>query len=283
MQRDFVREIVTLSLREDLGSLHDITSNAIFTWERVLFSLIAREECVVCGLDFIDEIFTRYESDILYQKHKVDGDLIGSDVAVVTGEATARVLFSLERTLINLFQRASSVATSTREFVLRVSGTKAKIRGTRKTIPGLRELDLYSIRVGGGDTYRSGLHDAILIKDNHVYGCGGVSQAIMKVRASMGEEIFIAIECDDLWQVETAMKYNVGLILLDNMSTSNISKAVEMANGISVLLEASGGVNLNNVSEIAHTGVDYISVGAITHSVIARDIGLDVCCSLYNE
>jgi nicotinate-nucleotide pyrophosphorylase (carboxylating) len=203
-----------------------------------------------------------------------DGDAVaaGAVLAKVTGNA--RALLSAERTALNLLGRLSGVATLTAQYVAAVEGTKARITDTRKTTPGLRALEKYAVRCGGALNHRFGLDDAILIKDNHVAACGGVGEAIRRARAFTGHLVKIECEVDSLKQLAEALDAGPDVVMLDNFSLKNLRVAVGMAAG-RVVLEASGGVKLDTVRDIAETGVDVISVGALTHSASVLDIGLD--------
>jgi len=189
-------------------------------------------------------------------------------------EANARALLSAERTALNLLGRLSGVATLTRAYVDAVAGTRARIVDTRKTTPGLRHLEKYAVRCGGGVNHRFGLDDAILIKDNHIAACGGVGQAVRRARSFAGHLMKVEVEVDGLDQLEEALAERPDVVMLDNFTVADLARAVEVTAGRAVL-EASGGVNLDTVAAIAATGVDVISVGALTHSAPVLDIGLD--------
>ena len=189
-------------------------------------------------------------------------------------EANARALLSAERTALNLLGRLSGVATLTRAYVDAVAGTRARIVDTRKTTPGLRHLEKYAVRCGGGVNHRFGLDDAILIKDNHIAACGGVGQAVRRARSFAGHLMKVEVEVDGLDQLEEALAERPDVVMLDNFTVADLTRAVEVTAGRAVL-EASGGVNLDTVAAIAATGVDVISVGALTHSAPVLDIGLD--------
>ncbi|AHX05065.1 carboxylating nicotinate-nucleotide diphosphorylase [Ehrlichia japonica] len=270
-------EIIYSALKEDLGEKGDITTNSILMNEKVNFNINARENLVVCGIPILEEIFNMNEKYIKYETHKKDGDITEKNSILVSGEALAVRLMSIERVILNFIQHASGIASITRQFVDEVSGTKAKIRSTRKTTPGLRILDKYSVHVGGGENYRNSLYDGVLIKDNHIASCGSITLAIQRLRMNLKNE-YIAIECDNISQVKESLYNNVDMILLDNMSVSEIKEAVDIVNGKAVL-EVSGCVNIGNVRNIALTGVDYISIGCITNSFKNKDIGLDIECN----
>ncbi|AAZ68057.1 carboxylating nicotinate-nucleotide diphosphorylase [Ehrlichia canis] len=267
-------EIINNALKEDLGENGDITTNSILLDEKINFSINAREDLVVCGIPILEEIFNTKKEYIKYKVHKNDGNIAGKNSTLVSGEALAIHLMPIERVILNFIQHASGIASITRQFVNEVSGTKAKIRSTRKTTPGLRMLDKYSVCVGGGENYRNSLYDGVLIKDNHIASCGSITLAIQRLRMNL-KNAYVAIECDNISQIEESLSNNVDMILLDNMSIGEIKQAVEIVNGKSVL-EVSGCVNIRNVRSIALTGVDYISIGCITNSFKNKDIGLDI-------
>ena len=267
-------DIINSALMEDLGEKGDITTNSILKDEKVNFSINAREDLVVCGIPILEEIFDMHKNYIQYKVHKKDGETTGKNTTLVSGEALSVHLMPIERVILNFIQHASGIASITRQFVNEIVGTKAKIRSTRKTTPGLRILDKYSVYIGGGENYRNSLCDGVLIKDNHIASCGSITLAIERLRMNLKNE-YIAVECDNISQVEESLSNNVDMILLDNMSIEEIEKAVDIVNGKSVL-EVSGCVNIKNVRSIALTGVDYISIGCITNSFKNKDIGLDI-------
>ncbi|QGR02103.1 carboxylating nicotinate-nucleotide diphosphorylase [Ehrlichia ruminantium] len=267
-------EIIYNALKEDLGDIGDITTDNTLTNEEVNFTINAREDLVVCGIPVLEEIFGINKDFIRYKIHRKDGELIGKNSTLVSGEGLAKCLLPIERVILNLIQHASGIASITRQFVDEITGTKAKIRSTRKTTPGLRVLDKYSVHIGGGENYRNSLYDGILIKDNHIASCGSITLAVQRIRKKLNSE-YIAVECDNITQVIESLSNNVNMILLDNMSIKEIEQAVSIVNGKSIL-EASGCVNIGNVRNIAMTGVDYISIGCITHSFKNKDIGLDI-------
>ncbi|MGN7661237.1 MAG: carboxylating nicotinate-nucleotide diphosphorylase [Anaplasma sp.] len=269
-------EVIRSAWVEDLGSDGDITTNCIFSEEKIRFSVSSREKMVLAGIVAAEEIFSMYGQGISFVLLKSDGSDISPGTNIIEGHGPASKILSLERVLLNFLQRASAISSCTREFVLAVAGTKAQIRSTRKTSPGLREFDLYAVRVGGGWTYRRGLYDGVMIKDNHIASCGCVTKCVSRIREKLGNDVFITVECDNMEQVEESVENSVNLIMLDNMSVSDIRDSVRIVKS-SARIEVSGGVNMGNVREIAHSGVDYISIGAITHSFSCKDIGLDVC------
>lgn len=269
-----IKNIIEASLAEDIKT-GDITSLAIIDENLVSdFVISNREDLILAGSDLIALTFTQIDPEIEIELYYNDGDFVKADSLIAKGKGKMSKILTAERVMLNLLQHLCGVATITREFVNLVKHTNAKIRDTRKTMPLLRELQKYAVRTGGGENHRSSLDEMILIKDNHIAMAGGISQAFAKAKAAYADK-FIEIECDTIAQVEEALLTNCDAILLDNMSIEMLSKAVKLING-KVKVEASGGVNLQNVKEIAQTGVDYIAVGSITHSVKAKDIGLDI-------
>ncbi|MCU7612309.1 carboxylating nicotinate-nucleotide diphosphorylase [Anaplasma capra] len=267
-------EIIRSAIVEDLGDCGDITTNCIFNKEKIRFSINSRESMVVSGIVVVKEIFEMFGSGIEFRLLEFDGNEIPPGTSVVNGFGPASKILSIERVLLNFLQRASSISSITREFISKVYGTKTKIRSTRKTSPCLREFDLYAVSVGGGESYRKGLYDGIMVKDNHIAGCGSITECVSRIRKNLGE-VFITIECESIIQVEESLKNKVDLIMLDNMSLSDIIESVRLI-GKSSMIEVSGGVNIDNVQEIAKTGVDYISIGGITNSFSSKDIGMDI-------
>lgn len=266
-------DIITRALAEDIG-VGDITSNLLIPENKTAdLAFVAREEMVSCGVFVAEMVYKQLNASININFHVKDGELVEKNTVLATATGNARALLAGERVALNLMQRMCGIASLTHKYVEAVSGTNAIILDTRKTMPNLRIVDKYSVKIGGGQNHRFRLDDMVLIKDNHIALCGGIASAVVKVRA--GTNLPIVVECDTLAQVAEAIKTPPTRILLDNMSLEMLREAVEMACG-KVKLEASGGVNLNTVRAIAETGVDYISVGALTHSAPAADIGADI-------
>ncbi|WP_417477513.1 carboxylating nicotinate-nucleotide diphosphorylase [Maricaulis sp.] len=270
-----VKEAVTRALAEDQGGRGDLTSLAcIPAAEEAKFYFKARDAGVFCGMQPGIEAIWQMDPDALVNWHIADGESVaaGDIIAMVMGKA--RALLAAERIALNFMGRMSGIATFTRRYVDAVEGTKARIAHTRKTTPGLRAFELQAVQAGGGAMHRFGLDDAILIKDNHVAVCGGVAAAVRAARSHAGHMTRIAVEVDRLDQLGEAIEAGAESVLLDNFSLADLEAAVARAGG-KVTLEASGGVNLDTVGAIAKTGVDVISVGALTHSAPNFDIGLD--------
>lgn len=268
-----IRRIIRTALDEDIGS-GDVTVSGILAGEeRGVAHAAAKAEMVVAGIDVFKEVFLYSDPGIRFHQHTVDGrKAFPGDILVEISGNLAGILIS-ERVALNLLQRMCGIATLTRKFVDAVQGTGAKILDTRKTAPGLRILDKYAVRVGGGFNHRMGLYDGILIKDNHIAAAGGIAQAVERVRKSAPFTLKIEVETRNTEEVEEALAAGVDIIMLDNMTCGQMKEAVEMIGG-RALVEASGNVSLDTVKEIAACGVDFISVGALTHSVTAADISL---------
>ena len=270
-----VTDAVTRAYIEDQGGRGDITSIACIPEKsESKFYFRARDAGIVCGLQACVEAVWQMDRDAFLNLQVQDGDSVkpGDIIAGVHGKA--RALLSAERIALNFMGRMSGIATFTRQYVDAVKGTDARIVHTRKTTPGLRAFELQAVQAGGGALHRYGLDDAILIKDNHVAVCGGVAQAVKSAKAHAGHMTRVAVEIDRLDQLDEAIGAGAESILLDNFSLEDLRSAVAAAKG-KVTLEASGGVNLDTVGDIAKTGVDIISVGALTHSAPNFDIGLD--------
>ena len=270
-----IRPVVEAALGEDLGRAGDVTALACIPADaRLSASFGVRADGVIAGLDCARLAILAMDPAARFETLVHDGAAVRRGEVFARVEANARALLSAERTALNLLGRLSGVASLTRAYVDAVSGTAARIADTRKTTPGLRHLEKYAVRCGGGLNHRFGLDDAILIKDNHVAACGGVAKAVERARAYAGHLMKVEVEIDSLDQLEDALRHGPDVVMLDNFSMDDLRLAVKQTAGRAVL-EASGGVNLGTVREIALTGVDVISVGALTHSAPVLDIGLD--------
>jgi nicotinate-nucleotide pyrophosphorylase (carboxylating) len=270
-----IEPVVRRALEEDLGRAGDLTAQACVPADaRMAAVFSARSEGRIAGLDCARIALRLLDPHASFEVDVRDGEDAEPRLPLARIEGNARAVLAAERTALNLMQRLSGIATLTRAYVRAVEGTGARITDTRKTTPGLRALEKHAVRCGGGLSHRMGLDDAILIKDNHLAVCGGVRPAMERARAQAGHLVKIELEVDSLAQLEEALPLKPDVILLDNFSLDELKRAVEMTAG-RVTLEASGGVNLDTVRAIAGTGVDVISVGALTHSAPALDIGLD--------
>ncbi|MDX6287379.1 MAG: hypothetical protein QOG53_2864 [Frankiales bacterium] len=272
----YVEGLVRLALEEDLGGGVDVTSVAIISFdEEGTADFVARAGGIVAGLPVVRAVMDIASDDAATCIAQVeDGQPVEPGAVLMSVSAQTRALLTGERTALNLLGHLSGVATLTRQWVDAVAGTGACIRDTRKTIPGLRLLEKYAVRCGGGQNHRMSLSDAALIKDNHVLFAESVSAAFRSVRRTF-PDIPVEVECDTLEQVAEAVEAGADLILLDNMAPSELHKAVEIVGG-RARLEASGGLSLDNARAVAETGVDYLAVGALTHSAAVLDIGVDL-------
>lgn len=270
-----VERAVSLALDEDLGSAGDITTDAIVPADAEgEAAIVSRQEGVVAGLDLAEAAFKALNPDIRFARMIEDGGKAeaGATLAKVAGKT--RALLTGERTALNFLGRLSGIATMTAGFVKAVEGTGARIACTRKTTPGWRAFEKYAVRAGGGVNHRFGLYDAILVKDNHIAAAGGLAAALEQLARPKAHLVKVEVEVDSLDQLAQALRFPVDAVLLDNMDAETLKQAVKLVAG-RVLTEASGGVSLDNVREIALTGVDLISVGALTHSPRNLDSSLE--------
>ena len=270
-----ISRIIKTALKEDIGT-GDITTKAIVSPKKMgQAQVIAKDDFVVAGIDIFKQTFLFVDESIKIKIFITEGNTTrkGEVIAQLTG-ALASIL-QAERVALNILQRMCGIATQTKRYVEAVRGTKAKILDTRKTIPGLRLLDKMAVKAGGGFNHRMGLYDGALIKDNHIAAAGNIKDAVAAQKKKMTKKIKVEVETKNLTEVEEALNSAVDIIMLDNMSIDEMKKAVALVKG-RALVEASGNVNLNNVAQIAQVGVDFISVGEITHSVRAADISLKI-------
>jgi nicotinate-nucleotide pyrophosphorylase (carboxylating) len=266
--------LVRDALAEDRAE-QDVTTLATVPADaRARADLVARRNGVICGIPLAVEAFRQCDPDVVIRVDGADGRPVDKGATVIALEGSARALLSAERVALNFMQHLSGIATLTAQYVNAVRGTRAQIIDTRKTLPGWRVLEKYAVRCGGGRNHRSDLSQAVLIKDNHLAAVGGdVHHAVSQARA-LAPGALVEVECDDVAQVTPALEAGADIIMLDNMGLQDMRDAVELVAGRAVI-EASGGVNLQTVRGIAETGVDWISVGALTHSPAALDLALD--------
>jgi len=270
-----VDKIIEQALLEDIGT-GDITTESIIPPNLKAKGIIkTSEEGVVAGLDIVCLVFRKLYSDITFQEKIKDGAKVarGKVLAEITGPA--RTILKGERVALNFLQRMSGIATITSKFCQEVKDFPVRIVDTRKTTPGLRILEKYAVRMGGGYNHRFGLYDAVLIKDNHIAVAGGIKLAVNSVRKQISHTVKIEVEVENLSQLQEALEMKVDIIMLDNMNLDTMRKAVKMVKG-EALIEASGGITLEKVRKIAQTGVDLISIGALTHSVKSLDISMEI-------
>jgi nicotinate-nucleotide pyrophosphorylase (carboxylating) len=271
-----VADAVGRALAEDLGRAGDITSDAIIpAGSMAKAALVARRPGVIVGMPLAARAFAEMDAAVVFDTKVGDGATVAADTTLATIAGSAHAILAAERTALNFVGHLSGIASATAAFVEAVKGTHARITCTRKTTPGLRALEKYAVRCGGGSNHRYGLDDAVLIKDNHIAIAGSVSGAIERARAAVGHLVKVEVEVDTLEQLREALAAKPDAVLLDNMSLTDLAEAVRMVAG-SVATEASGGVTIDRVRAIAETGVDYISSGWITHSAPALDVALDI-------
>lgn len=270
-----VGSLIRKALEEDLGS-GDLTTNATIDPDlKGRASLLARETLVLAGLPVFIKVFRMLSVEIISEDYFEDGQVVqeGEKICQITGPANA--ILKGERTALNFLQRMSGIATLTKTYVDKVGLQKVRLVDTRKTAPGLRLFDKYAVRMGGGFNHRMGLYDGVLIKDNHISAAGSITNAVDLAKRKVPHTIKVEVEVEDLEALEEAIQAGADVVLLDNMSPHRLKEAVRHSNG-RVPLEASGGINLKNIEQIAKTGVDIISVGALTHSAKAVDISLEM-------
>ena len=272
---DNIKTFISNALREDIGP-GDLTTEALIQPDiEGKAELIAKELLILAGIEVAREVFHQVNQDINFLGRHTDGEDLSSSTVIATISGPLRSLLTAERVALNLLQRLSGIATLTRQYVNGIEGTKARIVDTRKTTPGLRALEKYAVRIGGGKNHRFGLFDGILIKDNHIAAVGSLTEAVKKAREKAPHTLKIEVETENLDQVREAISAGAEIIMLDNMDIETMKEAVKLING-KALIEASGGISLNNVRQVAETGVDLISVGAITHSARSMDISMEI-------
>jgi len=266
-------DIINNALREDIHT-GDLTTLAVVPDLRPATArLVAKEEMTVAGMSVAARVFGLLDPSIVFESCCQDGQLLGKGAVLSKISGDAAQLLQGERVALNLLQRMSGIATLAAFYVAAVAGTGVRIVDTRKTTPGLRVLEKYAVRVGGGINHRTGLYDGILIKENHIVAAGGIAEAIRRARAYIPHTLKIEIETETVDQVQIALEAGADIIMLDNMDCTTMRRCVELIGG-RALVEASGGVNLDTVREIAETGVNIISIGALTHSPRAMDISM---------
>jgi len=268
-----LESLIGRCLNEDVGA-GDLTTESIVSPEATAEAvIIAREEGVIAGLPVAEAVFHRMDPAIVFQSLARDGDRVQRDQVLVEISGRARPILTAERLALNFLQRLSGIATRTARLVELAAGQKAVIVDTRKTTPGLRVLEKYAVRVGGGRNHRFGLYDAVLVKENHIKMAGSITAAVELAGRGAPHMIKIEVEVEDLAGVQEALDAGADIIMLDNMEVADMKRAVELVKG-RVLLEASGGITEENIRAVASTGVDFISVGALTHSVKSLDISM---------
>ncbi|HXT50109.1 MAG TPA: carboxylating nicotinate-nucleotide diphosphorylase [Thermoanaerobaculia bacterium] len=264
------------ALEEDLGLAGDLTTNAIVpATEHLAGRIVARRSGCIAGLEVAARVFALLDPGVRFDARAADGDVVDASATLADLSGPARAILTGERVALNLLGHLSGIATATRGIVDAIAGTHARVVCTRKTTPGLRALEKYAVRAGGGSNHRFGLDDAVLIKDNHLAIAGSVEEAVRRARAGVGHLVKIEVEVDDLAQLERALMCSIDAVLLDNMPPPTLRQAVELVAG-RVITEASGGITPETARSIAETGVDLLSVGWITHSAPSLDVALDI-------
>jgi nicotinate-nucleotide pyrophosphorylase (carboxylating) len=270
-----LEDLIKRALQEDIGYT-DITTGYLIPYEQQTTGrFYAKSSGIIAGINVCQKVFSCLDAEIEFEKLKNDGEeiAVGDTIAIVSGR-TANLLTG-ERVALNFLQRLSGIATKTREMVEVIKYHKAELVDTRKTTPGLRVLEKYAVSTGGARNHRFGLYDGVMIKDNHIKAVGGIQKAVSQVRSKIPHTLKIEVEVKSIEQLQEALTARADIIMLDNMDLEMLKQAVEIADG-KAILEASGGINESNIIEVAKTGVDFISVGALTHSVKSLDISFDI-------
>jgi len=273
--KQYIKNLIEQALKEDIGN-GDITTNALIPDAMVsTATMVAKANGIIAGMEVAEEVFRFLSPEIVWNPLVQDGDKIEKGTLLVEMSGPFRALLTGERLALNFLQRMSGIATMTRLFVKQVADYEVKILDTRKTVPGLRLLDKYAVKAGGGENHRIGLYDMVLIKDNHIKVAGGIKNAVEQNRKEIPAGMKIEVETTTLAEVQQALEMNADIIMLDNMTNETMRICVETINH-RAKVEASGNINLERVREVAATGVDYISIGALTHSVTALDISMNI-------
>ena len=271
----YVDDLIKSALKEDINYIDITTDNLIPQEQEGEAKFLAKAEGMLCGIDVALRVFTLIQPDFQYEVFIKDGEYVKKGDIIATVKGKTRTILKGERTALNLLQHMSGIATMTNKIVKIVEGTNASIADTRKTLPGLRPIQKYAVTVGGGKNHRYNLSDAAMLKDNHVDAGGGITGAVKKLRSKLGHMAKVELEVRNLDELREALSVDVDVIMLDNMDNETMKKAVEITNG-KALLEASGGITEETIRGVAETGVDIISIGALTHSVKAFDISLKI-------
>ena len=270
-----IDRLIELALEEDIGPGDITTDHLVGAQTKGNGFIVAKENLVVAGLDLACRVFQRIDADIQFHSPFTDGDRVQVGDIVVELSGRLSTLLTGERTALNFLQRLSGIATLTRDYAAQLAGKDVKLLDTRKTTPGWRELEKYAVRIGGGTNHRMGLYDAVLIKDNHIAAAGSITEAVKRISARVPDSTIIEVEADNLDQVKEAVDAGAHIIMLDNMTTEQIESAVTLVGGRSKL-EVSGGITKGRLTELADTGIDYISSGALTHSAQAVDLSMRI-------
>lgn len=274
-REQLIDQIITLAFEEDVAT-GDITSNALIPENsRAVATLTMKANGIVSGLEIAGKVFSRLDKDIICTPYFKEGEKVSQGDVILKVEGNFRALLTAERTVLNILQRMSGIATATALYVKETEGTQTHLLDTRKTAPGMRILDKMAVKTGGGTNHRMGLYDLALIKDNHIKVAGSITRAVQQVREHITPGVRIEVETTCIEEVKEALTSGADIIMLDNMSTSLMAEAVRLVDK-KAETEASGNMTLSRIREVAATGVDYISVGALTHSVTALDISMNI-------
>ena len=268
-----IDKIIELALEEDIGSGDITTLSTIPENTTAHGRFIAKQDTVICGIDVAKKVFHKIDSSVVFTAYFKDGDSVKIGDVIAEVDGNARSMLTAERCALNIMQRLSGVAQRTAECVEMVKGTNAKIADTRKTTPGMRALEKYAVRIGGGTNHRYNLADGVLIKDNHIAAAGSITAAVKNARSIIPHTLKIEVEVETFDQLNEAIEAGADIIMLDNMSNEDMAQAVKICNG-RAMLEASGNMDRRNLYDVAQTGVDIISIGALTHTIKAADISL---------
>lgn len=271
----YVDDIIKKAVTEDINYVDVTTDYLIDDNSETSAYFVAKDDGVVCGIEIAMRVFELLDNTVSYEILKKDGDAVVRGDIIATMKGSAAALLKGERTALNLLQHLSGIATATNKCVKLCEGTNASVAETRKTLPGLRALQKYAVTVGGGKNHRFNLSDAAMLKDNHIDACGGIMNAVKKLRSKTGHMLKIEVEVRDFNELDLALKAGADVIMLDNMSCEQMTEAVKIIGG-RAKTEASGNITLQNIAEVAKTGVDVISLGALTHSVKAFDISMKI-------
>lgn len=274
-QEQLINKLIDLAIEEDI-STGDVTTNSIIpAHSKAVAEMKMKADGVISGLEIARKVYERFDKDIIWQPLVKDGDRVKKGDIILRIEATYRCLLLGERLSLNIMQRMSGIATETAKYVHELAGCHTQLLDTRKTAPGLRILDKMAVKHGGGTNHRMGLYDLAMIKDNHIKVAGGITQAVKAVRAAIPPHIKIEVETTNLSEVREALEMKADIIMLDNMNNADMAEAVKLIGG-RAKTEASGNMSIPRLKEVAATGVDFISVGALTHSVTALDISMNI-------
>lgn len=265
------KTLIKLALDEDVATGDITTDNLIPAETRRKAFMVAKANGVIAGLPVAEMVFRQLDENLVWGPQVEEGQKVSNGTVIVRFEASYRALLTAERTALNFFQRLSGIATMSAKYADAVKGTKTVVLDTRKTLPGFRMLDKYAVKMGGATNHRIGLFDMVMIKDNHIDVAGGITPAVEQIRSKVPAEISIEVETTNLQQVKEALDAGADIIMLDNMDNETMAKAVQIING-KAKVEASGNMTIDRLKEVAATGVDFISIGALTHSVQAMDI-----------